>query len=942
MYRRSLALALTAFLLVALVRIPAVSADDTQDKALESLDCWVQEGKTTFVVKNMGEVSAQVTSIKYSINGNQYWEDIIPDVPLISYESHIFSISHEYDTIGVLSARGVLYPVKLRPTANFDYLPSSPRAGETVSFDASASSDPDGTIVSYEWDLDGDGAYDDATGVATTKIFASAGVYAIGLEVTDDDDLTGSTTRTITVEISDTVIEGTTEPNAPVTIIVSSETKVYEIFADGSGYFSVVVPDLSAGTHNVTIVAGDANRNRQADGPYTGGWEGYAEKEKTDSVEAGSSVYFNLSLTYDPFNLSLSPTSSTSAQGWQKTTTTGTISDPFQDTREVIARYGNGDIIYQTVKDSLIGYNFEQRVTEYTTVTSSLSASAGEWVDTGETYELWPLGSLPQLSSCYRWVYTGSGWVSSFYKKQYNEVEDWKALGYSVTSNYGTEEYQVWNPYHAWVPEHYVGGYDYKVEWDEWVLGYYVGGYDYRVDWATTEWNPHHSWVSGHYETYTYYTQEARTGVYYTTERVTHTGVYYTYEWRAGYQYGHFYMYQVRVPHYYTYYTYVSVPHHYTYYVSVSHTGSRWVSGYWVGAYETKSHSETYDHYSDAYAKKSATGGSITNVWDSYDTWVSGYNEKHSETFDYYSDASAKKSATGGYMTSVWNSNDTWVASHWEGAYETRTRQVLTGYTASKQVSYKTWVPKFSEEEPDIFSEDIRDVQKLWSYKNEPVMTIETYTRYHVYSFEDITYSPLSWSSKQTKITATWLNGYTGEINLSVDPDGLGYSLDKDMLVFGSSASATLTLTPTSASIHYVKVNAYDSNGHQEARSYTLSCTSDIPSDSYSETYVNDSDEEPDETAETVIIYHTENVVVTLYKYHFEGRVFYHLFEHLNYYDINGDAWMDEYKGETYTLSALYLDPTLFGGPFTGGSVECTFIGWQDFPVAEAPTFYSW
>ena len=919
MYHRSLVLALTAFLLVALVRIPAVSADDTQDKALESLDCWVLANKDEFVVKNVGEVSAQVTSIKYSINGNQYWEDIIPDVPLISYESHIFPISHEYDTIGVLSARGVLYPVKLPPTASFDYSPSSPKAGEPVSFDASASSDPDGTIVSYGWDLDGDGAYDDATGVATTKSFASAGVYTIGLEVTDDDGLTGSTTRTITVEISDTVIEGTTEPNAPVTIIVSSETRVYEIFADDDGHFSVVVPDLPAGTHNVTVVAGDANRNRQADGPYTGGWEGYAEGEKTDSVEAGSSAYFNLSLTYDPFLLA-GPASDSLTQGWKKITTTGTTSYPFQDTREVIAHYDNGDIIYQTVKDSLIGYNFEQRVTEYTTVTSSLSASARGWVDTGETYELWPLGSLPQLSPCYRWVYTGSGWVSSFYKKQYNEVEDWKALGYSVTSNYGTEEYQEWNPHHEWVP------------------GYYTGGNDYRVDWTTTESVQHKKWISGYWSG-CYKTRSVR---YWESHCTYHSGY-----WTGCYKY-------VSFPCY---------PYYYKYWDSTCH----WHSGYWTGCYkyrsekyyeprctwhsgyyyywttyETKSHSETFDHYSDASAKKSATGGSLTYVWNSYDAWISGYYESHSETFDHYSDASAKKEATNGTITNVWDPYDTWVASHWEGAYEARTRQVLTGYTASKQVPYKTWVPKFSEEEPDIFSEDIRDVQELWSHKSEPVMTTETYTRYHIYSFEDIAYSPLSWSSKQTTITATWLNGYTGEINLSVNLDGLGYSLNKDVLVFGSSASATLILTPTSASTHYVKVNAYDSNGYQETYPYTLSCISVIPNNSYSETYVDDSDEEPDETTETIITYHSEKVVVTLYKYHFEGRVFYHWFERLNYYDINGDAWMDEYNGETHTLYALYLDPSLFGGPFTGGHVECTFIIRQDFPVAEAPTFYYW
>ena len=58
--------------------------------------------------------------------------------------------------------------------------------GVGVTFDASGSSDRDGTIVSYEWDLDADGVFDDATGVTASRAFPDNGTYAVAVRVTDD------------------------------------------------------------------------------------------------------------------------------------------------------------------------------------------------------------------------------------------------------------------------------------------------------------------------------------------------------------------------------------------------------------------------------------------------------------------------------------------------------------------------------------------------------------------------------------------------------------------------------------------------------------------------------------------------------------------------------------------------------------------------------------
>ena len=54
------------------------------------------------------------------------------------------------------------------PVAAFTATPNPAAAGQVVSFNASGSSDPDGTIAKYEWDLDGNGTFETSTGTTPT------------------------------------------------------------------------------------------------------------------------------------------------------------------------------------------------------------------------------------------------------------------------------------------------------------------------------------------------------------------------------------------------------------------------------------------------------------------------------------------------------------------------------------------------------------------------------------------------------------------------------------------------------------------------------------------------------------------------------------------------------------------------------------------------------
>jgi hypothetical protein len=101
----------------------------------------------------------------------------------------------------------------------------------TVNFDASGSADLDGTIVLYEWDLDGDGTFDFDTGTTpnTNVTYTVAGNYNPAVRVTDNDSL--QDTASVLIQVSAT-------PQAPVASIVPSINHgpaPLDVTLDGSG-----------------------------------------------------------------------------------------------------------------------------------------------------------------------------------------------------------------------------------------------------------------------------------------------------------------------------------------------------------------------------------------------------------------------------------------------------------------------------------------------------------------------------------------------------------------------------------------------------------------------------------------------------------------------------------------------------------------------------------
>jgi PKD repeat protein len=89
--------------------------------------------------------------------------------------------------------------------------------GSPVTLTGSATDPEDGTLT-YEWELDNDGLYDDATGVSVLHTWADNGVYPIGLRVTDEYGLFTTDSTTVIVSNVPPTIAGLTASPTPASI----------------------------------------------------------------------------------------------------------------------------------------------------------------------------------------------------------------------------------------------------------------------------------------------------------------------------------------------------------------------------------------------------------------------------------------------------------------------------------------------------------------------------------------------------------------------------------------------------------------------------------------------------------------------------------------------------------------------------------------------------
>lgn len=116
------------------------------------------------------------------------------------YDYYVAAYDTESNTEGAHSASGAASSNR-QPVANLEAFPGNGAAPLSVRLDASASSDPDGSISNYDWDFTDDGIWDLATDTfpEAVYVFPAKGVYTARVRVTDNNGATAETTVAISV-----------------------------------------------------------------------------------------------------------------------------------------------------------------------------------------------------------------------------------------------------------------------------------------------------------------------------------------------------------------------------------------------------------------------------------------------------------------------------------------------------------------------------------------------------------------------------------------------------------------------------------------------------------------------------------------------------------------------------------------------------------------------
>ncbi len=183
------------------------------------------------------------------------------------------------------------------PTARITASRTQALVDETITFDGSTSSDPDGSITQFAWSL-GDGETSDQSSVQ--HAYSEPGEYTVMLTVTDDEGADGQSSRQITIS-SDNQLPTANIQASKIQVEVSEE-----ITFDGSGSSD---PDGTIEQYAWTFGDGGTSSQQVATHAYSQTGDYTVTLRVTDNDGGTSQSTVPINVAAEPSRLSVSPPS---------------------------------------------------------------------------------------------------------------------------------------------------------------------------------------------------------------------------------------------------------------------------------------------------------------------------------------------------------------------------------------------------------------------------------------------------------------------------------------------------------------------------------------------------------------------------------------------------------------------------------------------------------
>ncbi len=221
---------------------------------------WVRDA---FGNENTAWHKLKMTYDAHSMTATAYVDDIFLNsktMDLTNFRIEVFMVADywmsvpltvEFDNFSCVSKPG-----KVAPIASFIYSLEKPLVGENIIFDASASHDSDGNIVSYEWDF-GDG--NTASGQVVNHSYTQARQYAVTLTVTDNGDLTDSIQQNVIIK---TLTADNPDPVNGARIVTCDKV-LHWTAGYGAVSHDVYFGTDASGIETAERITGDLNRSGQ-------------------------------------------------------------------------------------------------------------------------------------------------------------------------------------------------------------------------------------------------------------------------------------------------------------------------------------------------------------------------------------------------------------------------------------------------------------------------------------------------------------------------------------------------------------------------------------------------------------------------------------------------------------------------------------------------------